>query len=109
MSQDIQREKLVETLLNTLEAERYCRAPLLATIVDELTNERGLEVAACAARTLLDGLETGKLAPSEFASRIGELRDLVHAVLSALAGPTGDALTRATPRPSQSSHSASAA
>jgi len=56
MIQSIERASIVETLLNTLEAERYVRGPLLATIVDELSADAGLEIAAEAARAILQGL-----------------------------------------------------
>lgn len=75
-----QRRSIVETLLNSLEAERYVRGPLLATIADELSAAgEGLEIAAGAARSLHEGWQTGKLAESEFAARIRALRPLVQA------------------------------
>jgi hypothetical protein len=101
MIHSIERATLVETLLNTLEAERYVRGPLLATIVDELSADAGLEIAAAAARAILDGLRSGGLVESEFAARVSALRDLVQA----LSAPpeSGEvlidaALSRAVPR-----------
>ena len=101
MIQSIERATIVETLLNTLEAERYVRGPLLATIIDELSADAGLEIAAEAARAILQGLRTGKLPESDFTSRVGALRDLVQA----LSAPpeSGEilidaALSRAVPR-----------
>ena len=79
MTQTFQRAALVETLLNTLEAERYMRRPLLNTIVDELSARSGLEGAVDAARAILDGLESGQLQEREFVVRIGALRELVSA------------------------------
>jgi hypothetical protein len=80
MIQSIHRASIVETLLNTLEAERYVRGPLLATIVDELSADAGLEVAAEAARAILQGLQSGALRESEFGARVSALRDLVQAL-----------------------------
>jgi len=101
MIQSIERASIVETLLNTLEAERYVRGPLLATIVDELSADAGLEIAAEAARAILQGLRSGSLAEADFGARVGALRDLV----TALSAPpeSGEvlidaALSRAVPR-----------
>jgi hypothetical protein len=112
MIQSIQREAIVETLLNTLEAERYVRGPLLATIVDELSAGTGLELAADAARAILQGLEAGQLRESEFAARLRTLRELIKA----LAAPPesgerliGGALASAAPRFESGEASASAA
>lgn len=87
--QSLQRTAIVETLLNTLEAERYVRGPLLATIADELSaGGEGLEAAAGAARAILERWEAGQLAEPELAARIRALRPLVEA-------------RRATPRSSE--------
>ncbi len=101
MIQSIERATIVETLLNTLEAERYVRGPLLATIVDELSADAGLEIAAEAARAILQGLRSGGLPEAEFSTRVSALRDLVQA----LSAPpeSGEvlidaALSRAVPR-----------
>ena len=101
MIQTIERATIVETLLNTLEAERYVRGPLLATIVDELSADAGLEIAAEAARAILQGLRSGSLKEAEFTVRVSALRDLV----AALSAPpeSGEvlidaALSRAVPR-----------
>lgn len=101
MIKSIERASLVETLLNTLEAERYVRGPLLATIVDELSADAGLEIAAEAARAILHGLRAGGFSEAEFGDRVGALRDLVQA----LSAPpeSGEvlidaALSRAVPR-----------
>jgi hypothetical protein len=76
----IERGAIVETLLNTLEAERYVRGPLLATLADELSaSGEELEVAAEVARSILDRWEAGQLAESDFATRIRALRPLVQA------------------------------
>lgn len=73
-------ETLVDTLLNTLEAERYARGPMLLTIVDELCAGGGFEAAADAAVTILEGLEAGTLSELEFAPRVRALRHLVRAL-----------------------------
>jgi hypothetical protein len=87
--QSIERSAIVETLLNTLEAERYVRGPLLATIADELSaSGEGLAVAAGAARSLLERWQAGQLGESEFIARIRALRPLVQARQAAL--PSGE-------------------
>ncbi len=78
------REAIVETLLNTLEAERYVRGPLLLTIVDELSLAAGLELAADAAHCIFEGLVSGQLREAEFVARVRALRELVR-VLGATA------------------------
>ena len=80
MMQGMHRDTLVERLLNTLEAERYMRGPLLLTIVDELCVSEAFAGAAEDARAILEGLESGMLVESEFASRVGALRRLVQAL-----------------------------
>ena len=80
MIQSMHGESLVETLLNTLEAERYARGPMLLTIVDELCARGGLETAADAAFTILEGLESGRLSELDFAPRVRALRHLVRAL-----------------------------
>jgi uncharacterized protein YqgC (DUF456 family) len=86
MSQSARRAPIVETLLNSLEAERYVRGPLLATVVDELVAARGLETAAEYARALLLGLESGQLEGAEFAARVASLRQLVRRLDAARGG-----------------------
>jgi len=77
--QSIPRRATVETLLNTLEAERYTRGPLLATIADELSAAgEGLEEAAGAARSMLERWQAGQLAESELTAGIRALRPLVQ-------------------------------
>ena len=71
---------MVETLLNTLEAERYTRGALLATLADELARPgEGLEVAAGAARSILARWEAGELGEAELMADIRGLRPLVQA------------------------------
>ena len=100
MMQSTQRG-LVETLLNTLEAERYVRGPLLATIVDELGASGGLDLAVDEARAILERLESGDLGEAEFVARVTELRHLVHALAAPPASgevTIGESLSRAVPR-----------
>ncbi len=79
MSQSLPRSAIVETLLNTLEAERHARGPLLATIADELSRSgEGLEIAAGAARSILERWQAGELADAEFTARVRALRPLVQ-------------------------------
>jgi hypothetical protein len=75
----VQRQVIAETLLNTLEAERYVRGPLLLAIVDELSTSATLETAAKEARAILEALEAGRLEPSDFVPRVRALRQLVQA------------------------------
>ena len=85
MIKSMQREIIVETLLNTLEAERYVRGPLLQTVVDELSCGAGLEIAAEGARAILRGLESGQLREADFAARVCALRALCQAQATASA------------------------
>ena len=80
MIQSLHRRAIVETLLNTLEAERYTRGPLLATLADELSaGGEGLALAADAARSLLERWQAGQLADAELTASIRALRPLVGA------------------------------
>lgn len=80
MMHGIHRETHVETLLNSLQAERYMRAALLMTIVDELDGDAALGVAAEAARAMLKDVAT--LSASDLEKRIDALRHLVRPVAS---------------------------
>lgn len=78
--QTLHRALIVETLLNTLEAERYTCGPLLATIADELSRAgEGLEVAAVAAHSILERWQAGELGEAELMADIRALRPLVQA------------------------------
>jgi hypothetical protein len=103
MNHSMPHVTLVETLLNTLEAERYMRGPLLLTIVDELSADEGLELAADAAREIASGLQVGALGESEFKARIVALRHLVQALSAppeseVRVKEVPEALARAAPR-----------
>ena len=100
MIQSMQREAIVDTLLNTLEVERYVRAPLLLELVDELSGMSGLEPAADAARGILHDLQQGKTIERDFAARVDALRQLI---LELGGGPQSgerliDPLARSLPR-----------
>ncbi len=82
MNLGIQRERLLDSLLNTLEAERYVRGPLLLEVLDQLDAS---EPAAAYARRMLQGLEAGRLKDAEFNGKVAELRQLVHGSTSATA------------------------
>ena len=103
MNHSMPHVTLVETLLNTLEAERYTRAPLLLTIVDELSADDCLEPAAEEARAIVERLHAGAMLESEFKARVGALRRLVQ-TLSAppeseiRVKEVPEALVRAVPR-----------
>jgi hypothetical protein len=99
MIQSIQRETIVEMLLNSLEAERYVRVPLLLNIVDELSNSERLSPASQIARDLLASLEKGSVAEAEFRHGIQALRSCVQRLSkTGLSETPGDALVRATLR-----------
>ena len=72
---------MIETLLNTLEAERYFRGALLLTIADELKTA-GLEPAADVAEALLEKVETRRISEHEFADEVRTLRIVVRSLES---------------------------
>lgn len=111
MIQSMRPETIVETLLNSLEAERYVRGPLLHNIVDELSCSPCFAPAASAARAMLEMLETGRLIESEFAVRVDALRQLVHALGAPESGEVlvRDSLARAVPQVAAHASTASAA
>jgi hypothetical protein len=76
MMHSIHRETLVDTLLNSLAAERYMRGALLFTLIDELAGQAGLEVAVEAAEAMLADVAT--LSDDALAQRIDTLRHLVR-------------------------------
>jgi hypothetical protein len=82
MIQSIERAAIVEGLLNTLEAERYVRAPLLLEIIDELAAAASTE--ACAqARRLLSAVENREVDDDAFARRVADLRRTVQIAVAA--------------------------
>lgn len=70
---------MIETLLNTLEAERYVRGPLLLTIADEL-KAAGLVPAAHVAEDLLTRVQQRRISDPEFASEVATLRLVVRSL-----------------------------
>lgn len=76
MMQGTHRDTLVETLLNSLQAERYMRAPLLMTIIDELADDIELQVAADAARAMLNDIAS--LSDDALVKWVDVLRHLVR-------------------------------
>ncbi len=80
MMHGIHRDSHVETLLNSLQAERYMRAALLMTIVDELDGDAALGAAAAAARAMLNDVAT--LSDSDLERRIDVVRQLVRTIAS---------------------------
>ncbi|MDB4941168.1 MAG: hypothetical protein JWP97_702 [Labilithrix sp.] len=79
MTYALDREQLLDTLLNCLAVERYTRAPLLSTIVDELSLSDQLSDAYAAASAMLLRLTTGQLVESEYAREVEAVRKLVRA------------------------------
>lgn len=74
----LHRALLVETLLDALEAERHVRAPLLLTVIDELSACEPLAAAAPMAEQLLVALEKTAVADIEFVRHVRALRDAVR-------------------------------
>lgn len=95
MIQSIHCGTIVEMLLNSLEAERYVRGPLLCNIVDELSGSESYAPAADLARSLLADIEHGPVADTVFHARLGELRECVQKLTR---GGLGEPLARTTPR-----------
>lgn len=73
----LDREMLLDTLLNSLVAERYVRGALLQTIADELTSTARI-AAARTARLMMDAMESGEMLETEFSHQVEALRQLVH-------------------------------
>jgi hypothetical protein len=78
MIRSIQHDRMVETLLNALETERYVRRPLLLEIIGELSTSQQFEPARGSARRLLERLETGDVTQAELGRAIAELRQLAR-------------------------------
>ena len=57
----IPRATILDTLINTLEAERYMRGPLLVEVIAELRANERLAEAAELAGAILASVETGLL------------------------------------------------
>jgi hypothetical protein len=72
----IRRSRLVDTLLNALEAERYMRGALLLTIIDELGQDAELVGAAQAARLLM--IDIDALPEDALAERVDGIRQLIR-------------------------------
>jgi hypothetical protein len=99
MINTIQREVIVEMLLNSLEAERYVRGPLLLNIVDELSGSDRFSPASEMAKSLLSMLEAGAVREEAFRTRIQELRTCVKRLsANGLSETPIEALARTTPR-----------
>ena len=80
MMHSFHRDTLVDTLLNSLQAERYTRAPLLMTLIDELAGDAALAVAADAARAMLNDVAT--LSDDALEKRVEVIRHLVRTLAS---------------------------
>lgn len=99
MIQSIHRGTIVEMLLNSLEAERYVRGPLLLNIVDELSTGEAFAPAAELAKDLLGDLERGGVSERDFHVRLDELRGCVARLArSGLSEAPAEALARTAPR-----------
>jgi hypothetical protein len=79
MIRGMERRRLLELLLNTLEGERHLRAALLLELLDELETTEQLAPAAGLARRMLAALETGHVGDEEFTVDLATLRRLVQA------------------------------
>jgi len=89
---------IVEMLLNSLEAERYVRGPLLCNVVDELAADASYAPAADMARELLATVEEGPLTDAVFKAKLGELRECVRALAHGGGLTETSTLARTTPR-----------
>lgn len=97
MIQSIHCGTIVEMLLNTLEAERYVRGPLLCNVVDELSASESYAPAAELARALLAEIQRGPLTDAVFYAKLGELRECVRSVSRSGLGEARE-LARTAPR-----------
>ncbi len=75
--QNPERDTLVDTLLEALETERYVRAPLLLTVIDELSALPPFASAAGPAEELRAALEARAIDDAEYVRRVRALRGLV--------------------------------
>jgi hypothetical protein len=73
MIASLEREVLVEQLLNSLEAERYARGALLATLADELVG-LGRQSVAAIAQAFLTKVQAGGIDDADFAATVRTLR-----------------------------------
>ena len=97
MIQSLHCGTIVEMLLNSLEAERYVRGPLLCNVVDELSVRETYAPAADLARALLAEIERGTVSDDVFKAKLGELRECVRDVTHSGLGESRE-LARTTPR-----------
>ena len=81
MMHSIHRETHVETLLNSLSAERHMRSALLSTIIDELAGDPRMADAAEAAQAML--ADVADLSDEALLERIDALRHLTSSVTAA--------------------------
>jgi hypothetical protein len=97
MIHSIRHESIVETLLNSLEAERYLRGPLLLNVIDELASIDTFSRAAEFARRMFEAYEGGTIEDGDFIARVQELRGLVRMLSRppSLRPPISDAHSRA--------------
>jgi hypothetical protein len=76
--QNLERDTLIDTLLESLETERYLRLPLLLTVIDELSAIEVLASAVAPAETLRLALERRAIDDVQFARSVRELRFFVN-------------------------------
>ncbi len=102
MIHSIPRESIVETLLNSLEAERYVRGPLLRSVIDELSSMDRCTPAAEFARRVLESYEGGRVDDQDFVAHVKALRGLVRTsrerIPASSARLSSEALARADAR-----------
>lgn len=87
--QNPERDSLVDTLLEALETERYVRAPLLLTVIDELSAMELVASAAVPAEELRVALEARAIDDAEFVRRVRALRGLVNDLREASPAESG--------------------
>jgi hypothetical protein len=89
MSGTIPRTTLLDVLLNTLEAERYVRRPLLRDVIELLADE-GFVSAAAVASDMLARMDAARLEGSAFALAMADLRGAVKKASPASGPPQSE-------------------
>ncbi|MCL2776939.1 MAG: hypothetical protein FWD73_02970 [Polyangiaceae bacterium] len=78
MAQCIERDAIIEPLLNSLEVERHMRGPLLVSLLAELSTCMKLSPAFVLASSMLRSFEEGALDDIAFGGQLDALRALVR-------------------------------
>ena len=89
MAQCIERDAIIEPLLNSLEVERHMRGPLLVSVLAELSKFMELSPAFALASSMLRSFEEGALDDIAFRRQLDALRALVRTLTQPLARRCG--------------------